>query len=385
MYLIKNAKIITMAERDYMDGADILVDGGKIAAIDTSISAPEAKVIDAKGLIAMPGLIDAHCHIGMIEDGVRSEGDDVNEITSPATPALRAIDGINPRDYSFEEALASGVTLCSTGPGSANVIGGQFALMKTYGKTLDERIIMEPSALKIAFGENPKCCYGGQKMTPMTRMATASILRQNLLDAQDYMKKIAAGDDTQKVDLGKEMLAKALRGEVLVKAHAHRIDDMMTALRIGHEFNLRLSLEHCTQGHLIADELYAEQQKYGTPVVVGPLISTRAKIEMKQLSMAAPGILERAGVRFAMMTDHPEVPIQYLLMSAILAHREGLSERGALACVTRDAAWAIGVDDRVGSLATGKDADIAFYDRDVLDMRAKVRMVFCGGQLAFQA
>ena len=386
MLLIQNAKIITMENKDYLEGADILVKDGKIAAVGTNLDAQGAKVIDAHGLYAMPGIIDAHAHIGMWEDSLGFEGSDGNEITNPVTPALRAIDAINPRDRCFEEAAAYGVTLTATGPGSANVVGGQFALMHTFGRSLDARLVKEPLALKIAFGENPKTCYNERKETPTTRMGTAAVLRQALVDAQEYARKLALEDEDKRPerDLSKEVLAKALSGEIFVKAHAHRADDILTALRIGHEFGLRMSLEHCTEGHLITQELAEEQKKYGTPVIVGPLFSDRSKPELSNMTYRAPGILEQAGVRFAMMTDHPVIPEKHLLVCAIIAHREGLSERGALLSVTRNAAWALGVEDRFGSIAVGKEADIALYDREPLDARARVCATIGSGEIVFE-
>ena len=301
------------------------------------------------------------------------------------TPALRAIDAINPRDRCFDESAAYGVTLTATGPGSANVVGGQFALMHTFGRSLDERLVQEPLALKIAFGENPKTCYNERKQTPSTRMGTAAVLRQALVDAQEYARKMQLeADKRPDRDLAREMIAKALAGEIRVKAHAHRADDILTALRIGHEFGLRMSLEHCTEGYLIADTLLEEQRRYGTPVIVGPLFSDRSKPELSNMTYSAPGILERAGVRFAMMTDHPVIPEKHLLVCAIIAHREGLSERGALACVTRNAAWALGVEERFGSIAAGKEADFALYDREPLDARAKVVKTIGGGKVVFE-
>lgn len=386
MILIKHAKVITMEDKDYMDGADILVQGGKIIAVDTELNAPGAKIIDAKGLYAMPGIIDAHAHIGMWEDSLGFEGSDGNEITNPVTPALRAIDAVNPRDRCFDESVAYGVTLTATGPGSANVVGGQFALMHTFGRGLEARVVKEPLALKIAFGENPKTCYNARKEMPSTRMGTAAVLRQALVEAQTYARKQACADEDKRPErnLAKEVLAKALSGELLVKAHAHRADDILTALRIGHEFGLRMSLEHCTEGHLIAEELVEEQRRYGTPVIVGPLFSDRSKPELSNMTYCAPGILEKAGVRFAMMTDHPVIPEKHLLVCAIIAHREGLSERGALACVTHNAAWALGVEDRFGSIAAGKEADIVLYDREPLDARAKVVTTIGSGEVVFE-
>ena len=381
MLLIRNAKILTMEDEDYPHGGDILVKEGRILAVGTDLPAAGAQVFDAKGLYALPGIVDAHSHIGMWEDALNFEGADGNEETAPVTAQLRAIDGINPRDRCFEEALRAGVTCCATGPGSANVVGGQFALLKTYGRTLDARIVKEPLALKVAFGENPKTVYNERKETPMTRMATAALLRQALVDAQTYQAKRRLEDESDRPDrdLGKEILAAALDGGLLVKAHTHRADDIMTALRIAAEFNLRLSLEHCTEGYLIAEELRSAQQARGVRVILGPLFTDRSKPELREQSYKAPALLERAGVRFALMTDHPVIPMQHLLVTAIVASREGLSERGALLAVTKNAAWAVGVEDCVGSIAPGKDADIALYDRDPLDARAHVKAVLAGG------
>ncbi len=382
MILIKNAKVLTLEDKDFLDGGQILLDGGQIRAVGYDLPENGAKVIDAHGCYALPGIIDAHCHVGMWEDGMGFEGRDCNELTDPITPQMRAIDGINPQDRCFAEALDAGVTTVATGPGSANVIGGQFALMKTGLGEMASRIVAEPLALKVAFGENPKRCYDEKKRSPMTRMATAALMRQAFIDAQEYQRKMADKDESKRTarDLGKEMLVQALERKLLVKAHAHRADDIVTALRIAEEFSLRLSLEHCTEGYLIADELKRVQEKNGMPIIIGPLLSERSKIELKNLTFAAPAKLQAAGVRFAMMTDHPVIPLQYLIVCAAIAHREGLPARTALACITKDAAWAVGQEASLGSIAPGKAADIALYDAHPLDVRAHVRQVFLGGE-----
>lgn len=383
MILIQNAKVLTMEDTDYLDGGQILIgDDGKVAAVGYGLPQKGAKVVDAHGCYALPGVIDAHCHVGMWEDAMGFEGDDGNEMTDPVTPQLRAIDGVNPQDRCFDEALAAGVTTVATGPGSANVIGGQFALLKTGSAPLDARIVEEPLALKIAFGENPKRVYHGQKRSPSTRMATAALLRQALLDAQAYGKKLEASDADKRPDreLGKEILLRALRGELVVKAHAHRADDILTALRVGREFGLRLSLEHCTEGYLIADQLLQAQRAANLPIIVGPLLSDRSKIELRNLSFTAPARLHAAGVRFAMMTDHPVIPLQYLMVCAAIAAREGLPEREALRSITLNAAWAVGHEADLGSLAPGKAADLALYDGHPLDTRTHVAEVYLGGE-----
>ena len=380
MILVKNAKLFTMGERDYPDGGDLLVENGKVKAVGNDLPASGAKVIDASGKYVLPGLIDAHCHIGMWEDGMRDEGSDGNEMTNPVTPELRAIDGINPFDPCWQEALEAGVTTVATGPGSANVIGGQFVAMKTTPGPIESRILREPLALKTAFGENPKGVYSDQKKAPSTRMATASIFRQAMIDGLAYAAKMACDDAEKRPDrnLAKEMLALAATGKLRVKAHAHRCDDILTALRLRTEFSLDMSIEHCTEGYLIADAL----KRAGVPVILGPILSARTKIELRNLTFRAPAVLHKAGVRFAIMTDSPVIPLEYLTLEAALSVREGLPEREALLAITKNAAWCIGMDDTIGSLEPGKDADFAIYDGHPLDARVRARQVYVSGALA---
>ncbi len=379
MILIKNAKVLTMAGRDF-DCGDILIDGTKISAVGEGLQAPAgAQVIDAAGLWALPGFVDAHCHLGMWEDGMGDEGADGNEVTDPVTPQMRAIDAINPVDRCFQEAREAGVTTACTGPGSANVIGGQFAAVKTWGTRVDDMILKEPLALKAALGENPKRAYGEQKKLPSTRMGTAAVFREAMVAAQEYKKK-QGGENPPDRNLGKEVIAAALEGSLPVKIHAHRADDILTAIRVGREFNLDFSVEHCTEGYLIADILKAENVK----VIIGPLLSERSKIELKNLTYEAPRILKEAGVKFALMTDHPVIPLQYLPVTAALAVREGLDERTALEAITINAAEITGIADRVGSLEPGKDADIALFNGNPLDWRIKAQRVFINGQEVFK-
>lgn len=381
LLLIKNAKVITMAG-EYLPQGDVLIDGARIAAVGNDLSAPDARVIDAAGLYALPGLVDSHCHIGMWDDSMGFEGSDGNEITNPVTPQMRALDSLYPRDRCFSEALAGGVTTVATGPGSANPIGGQFVAMKTAGSYLEDMIIREPLALKIAFGENPKRCYGEGGKLPMTRMGTAAVIREAFVKAQNYMRKMDAADPDKRPDrdLGLEVLVKALRREIKVKAHAHRSDDILTAIRIGREFNLDLTLEHCTEGYIILDRLAREQ----LPVTLGPLLSDRSKIELGRMTFEAPAMFERAGVKFALMTDSPVIPEQYLAVEAAICVRNGLSEEGALKAITINAAEAIGLADRVGSLEVGKDADVCLYDAHPLDARAHVTHSIVNGEVAFE-
>ncbi|GHU66711.1 amidohydrolase [Clostridia bacterium] len=384
MLLLKNAKLLTMAAKDYPNGADMLINDGVIVSVGANLPESGARVVDATGLTALPGIIDAHCHVGMWEDSIGWAGSDGNEITKPVTPEMRALDAINPEDRCFADALKSGVTLAATGPGSANVVGGQFIAMRTAGSRLDDMVVKEPLALKIAFGENPKRCYGeSQKKEPMTRMATAALLRQALVDAQSYQRKLsqAAEDKQPDRDLGKDILAAALSGQLRVKAHAHRADDIRTALRIRDEFHLNMTLEHCTEGWRILDVL----KRAACPVILGPLFGDRSKEELRNMTYEAPAMLNKAGVRFAMMTDHPVIPLEYLPVTMSLAVRYGLPERAALEAITINAAWAIGLDDRFGSLEPGKEADFALYEGDPLDPRTKVKQVYVRGLLAHEA
>lgn len=384
MLVIKNARLLTMTENGSFVG-DIRIDGGKIAEIAQNIDTTGCDVFDAEGMYAMPGIIDAHSHIGMWEDGMGREGSDGNEATNPVTPEMRSIDGINPFDRCFKEAVACGVTTAVTGPGSANVVGGTFVAMKLYGRSMDEMILKFPVAMKAAFGENPKRVYG-DKATPATRMAIAAILRKALAGALDYAKKIEnAKDDPSKMperDLGKEALLPVIRRELPLKIHCHRADDILTAIRIAKEFNVRFTLDHCTEGYLIPDLLKETIEETGAGIIIGPLLTDRSKIELRNVSFSAPKALYDAGIDFAMMTDHPVIPEQYLPVCAALAVREGLPEDAALRSITINAARITGIDDRVGSLDVGKDADIAVFSGHPLDFRSRCVLCTVDGQVA---
>lgn len=384
MLVIKNARLLTMTENGSFVG-DIRIDGGKIAEIAQNIDTTGCDVFDAEGMYAMPGIIDAHSHIGMWEDGMGREGSDGNEATNPVTPEMRSIDGINPFDKCFKEAVACGVTTAVTGPGSANVVGGTFVAMKLYGRSMDEMILKFPVAMKAAFGENPKRVYG-DKAAPATRMAIAAILRKALAGALDYAKKIEnAKDDPSKMperDLGKEALLPVIRRELPLKIHCHRADDILTAIRIAKEFNVRFTLDHCTEGYLIPDLLKETIEETGAGIIIGPLLTDRSKIELRNVSFSAPKALYDAGIDFAMMTDHPVIPEQYLPVCAALAVREGLPEDAALRSITINAARITGIDDRVGSLEVGKDADIAVFSGHPLDFRSRCVLCTVDGQVA---
>lgn len=384
MILVKNGRILTMSD-GIIEKGDILIDGGKIVKIAKSIKADsDYEIIDAKNCYVMPGIIDAHCHIGMWEDAMGFEGADGNEATDPSTPQLRAIDAINPMDRCFTEAYENGVTCVCTGPGSANVIGGTFTVIKTKGKRVDSMILKETAAMKIAFGENPKSVYNDKHQMPTTRMGIAAVLRENLYKAEEYMKAKEKGavdeDDMPEYDIKMESLLPVLKREIPLKAHAHRADDIFTAIRIAKEFGLKLTLDHCTEGHLIADELAAE----GYPAIVGPTLGDRSKIELKELSFETASALSNAGVTIALMTDHPVIPVHYLPLCAALAVRAGLDEETALKAITINPAKILGVDDRVGSIETGKDADIVIFDRHPLDVQAKSKYVLINGEIAYK-
>lgn len=317
-----------------------------------------------------------------------SEGSDGNECTNPVTPELRAIDAINPYDRCFAEACAAGVTTCVTGPGSANVVGGQFVAVKTAGDSVEDMTLRFPVAMKAAFGENPKRVYGSSDKTPQTRMATAAILRKALLDAQEYGRKLEeAKDDPAKRparDFGREALLSVVRRELPLKIHCHRADDILTAIRVAKEFNIRFTLDHCTEGYLIPEHLKRAIAEQGAGIIVGPLLSERSKIELKNLSFAAPKALYDNGIEFAMMTDHPVIPEQYLPVCAALAVREGLPEEEALRSITINAARIAGIDDRVGSLEPGKDADVAVFNGHPLDFRARCVLTLVNGKIAHE-
>ncbi|MCF6465261.1 amidohydrolase [Clostridium sp. Cult2] len=385
MIFIKNGKIFTMAGGIIENGA-ILIKGNKIVEVGKDLVAPlDAQVIDAEGRMVVPGFIDAHCHLGMWEEGIGFEGSDGNEMVDPVTPHLRAIDGINPMDISFKDAYMGGVTTAVTGPGSANVIGGMFVALKTYGKRVDDMIVKEPVAMKIAFGENPKRVYESQKKSPMTRMATAAILRESLYKAKNYLeKKELAKEDSSKMpefDMKMEALAKVINKEIPLKAHAHRADDIFTAIRIAKEFDLDITLDHCTEGHLIADYLAEE----GKGAIVGPTLSNRSKFELKNLTFDTPRILDEAGVKVAITTDAPVIPLQYLPICAGLAHKSGLDEMEALKAITINAAEITGIDHRVGSIEVGKDADIVIFDSNpIKDIDCKTYITIINGEIVYK-
>lgn len=386
MLVLKNGNVMTMAGPAFV--GDVAIENGKIVAVGQSLSYSDAEVRDVTGMTVMPGIVDPHCHIGMWEDAIGFEGADGNECTNPITPELRAIDAINPYDRCFEEAAAGGVTTCVTGPGSANVIGGQFVAIKTYGDSVEDMVLRFPVAVKAAFGENPKRVYNGKNQTPSTRMATAALMRKALIEAQEYNEKLERGKaDPEKMperNLGKEILARVIRRELPMKIHAHRADDILTAIRICREFKLRYTLDHCTEGYLITDKLKEALGEDCEGIIVGPLLTDRSKIELKNLSFKAPKVLEQAGIEYAMMTDHPVTPEQYLPICTAVAVREGASEEGALKAITINAAKITGIADRVGSIEVGKDADIAVFSGHPFNFRSRCVLTLVNGKVAHE-
>ena len=358
MLLIKNGYIKPMVGEDIENGCVLIGDDGKIAAVGAELSAPaDCTVIDAEGKLVTPGCVDAHCHIGLDNEGMGWEGRDYNEIVDPLTPQLRAIDSINPLDEAFGLALQGGVTSACTGPGSANVVGGTFVAIKLAGKRVDNMIIKNPLAMKCAFGENPKRCYGqGLKKSPTTRMATAALLRELLFKARNYQQDKDAGKNPA-FDLKLEAMLPVMRGEIPLKAHAHRADDILTSIRIAKEFGVKLTLDHCTDGAIIADELALE----GYSAFVGPSLGSKSKIELQNKSFTTPAVLHEAGVPISIITDAPVIPLQYLPMCAGLAVNAGLDEETAWRAITINPAVQTGIGDRVGSLEPGKDGDVVIW------------------------
>jgi len=380
MIAISNARVYTIS-KGVIERGTVLVDGGRISAVGADLRVPEgADVIDASGRSVFPGFVDPHTHVGIREECLGWEGDDVNETTDPVTPHLRAVDAVFPRDEGLAEALRGGVTAVWSGPGSANVIGGEGVTMRTHGRSIDEMVMKCPSGLKAAFGENPKRVYGEKQRMPSTRMGVAAVMRQAFAWAAEYVERRAADVDLCKkpeIDLRAEALARVLRREIPLRAHAHRADDILTALRIGDEFQIDLCIEHCTEGHLVADEL----ARRGVPAVVGPSLSARTKVELKERSFRTPAVLAEAGVKVGISTDHPVIPLAYLRIAAALAHLEGMSEEDALKSITLNAADIAGVSDRIGSIEPGKDADLVVWEGHPFELRARPREVLVRGEV----
>ncbi|HIY74114.1 MAG TPA: amidohydrolase [Candidatus Intestinimonas merdavium] len=361
----------------------VLLEGNKIKAVGSMDAVPQGwagPVLDAAGGHILPGLVDAHCHLGMCGDGLGFEAEDDNESTDPCTPHLRALDGLNPLDRCFREAREAGVTTVLTGPGSGNPINGQGLAVKTIGRWAEEMVVLEPASLKLALGENPKTVYHERKETPMTRMGTAAIIRAQFSKALEYLdkqNKADAEEDTDPPDFDPklEALLPALRGEVPVHIHAHRADDIATAVRLAREFGLKLVVVHGTEAHLLPELLAREH----IPVITGPILTDRSKPELANSTSANPALLAKAGVEIAICTDHPVIPIQHLTLCAAVAARSGLEPEEALKAITLNGARLAGVDHRVGSLTPGKDADVVVTSGHPLDWMSRVEHVFIDG------
>ena len=382
MLLIKNGYIKPMVGADLENGCVLIDDNGKIAAVGADLEAPAgAEIIDAEGRLVTPGCVDAHCHIGLDNEGMGWEGMDYNEITDPVTPHMRAIDSINPMDEAFGLALQGGVTAACTGPGSANVLGGTFVAIKLHGKRIDKMIIKNPLAMKCAFGENPKRCYGqGAKRSPMTRMGTAALLRETLFKAKRYLED-KENDKNPGFDMKLEAMIPVLKGEIPLKAHAHRADDILTSIRIAKEFGVKITLDHCTDGALIADELAEE----GLSAFVGPTLGSKSKIELRNKSFTTPAALHAAGVPISIITDAPVIPLQYLPMCAGLAINSGLDYEEGWRAITINPAVQTGIGDRVGSLEPGKDADVVIWTADPMKtLGAEAYTTIVDGKIVYQ-
>ncbi len=388
--VIKNIKIRSMAQRDYENGYVRFSDGVFTEVGDMKDFSGNEESVDGRGAVMYPGFVDAHCHLGMFGDSLTFEGDDGNESTDPCTPNLRAIDSVNPLDRCFEDAVKAGVTSVCTGVGSANPIGGSFVVMKTFGsKRADSLVVKSPCAIKFALGENPKNVYNERDETPITRMAVAGIIREQLAKARRYREDIEEyerfkGTDSEvskpDFDAKCEALLPLFDEKNRLKAHfhCHRADDIFTAVRIAKEFELDYVLIHCTEGAVIADELAEDDPA----VVLGPLFGDRGKPELRFHNIATPKALFDHNIRFAICTDHPETPIQYLPLTAALAVKGGLDELTALRAITINAAKIIGADDRIGSIEVGKDADFSLFNENPLGLTAEPVFVSVGGKIA---
>lgn len=380
MLLVKNGNVFTM-ESENCEKLDILLDDhGKIEKVDSCITG-DYEIIDATGCNVYPGIVEAHCHLGLQEASTREEGIDINETIDPITPHVRAIDGINIMDETVALANSYGITTVCAAPGSANVLGGQVCIYKTVGNCIDDAVLVANAAMKSAFGENPKRCYKGSKIA--TRMGTAALMRETLMKAQRYMQLKEKAEDITKMppfDMKMEAMIPVLKREIPLKAHAHRADDILTSIRIAKEFNVRMTLDHCTEGHLIADKV----KESGFDAIVGPSLTHKTKFELQNKTFETPAILHKAGVKFALTTDSPVVPQEYLPMCAGLAVKSGLPEMEALKAITINAAEIIGVGDRVGSIKEGKDADLVICKGNILFTDSEVQYTITNGIITYK-
>jgi imidazolonepropionase-like amidohydrolase len=368
-----------------IDGGTVLIDAGTIVAVGgPDLAVPDgADIVDAAGKWVLPGFIDAHAHVGLVEEAEGWAGRDGNEMTKPVTASVRALDAINPADQGFRDAIGGGVLAVNVNPGSGNPIGGQTAAIKCWGRVVDQMVLREPSGMKSALGENPKRTYSDRHETPSTRLGTALVIREALVQAGNYLAKLAAAEDQPPSerkpvdrDLGLEALGQVLRRQIPWRQHCHRADDIATAIRLSREFGYELVIDHGTEAHLLADIIAAD----AIPVIIGPLFTSRSKVELRNRSLANPGRLAAAGVTIAITTDHPVVPIHFLIHQASLAVKEGLDPETAIRAVTINPAQIMGVAGRIGSLEPGKDADLVIWSGDPLDVTSRAERAFQDGR-----
>ena len=384
MFVIKNANLVTMGKENFVKGS-VVIKNGKIIKAGSKIDLSkyqDAKVIDAEGLIVTPGLIDPHCHIGVMEEGIRFEGNDTNEMSGPIYPELRGIDSVYVKDMAFEYTYKAGITTVNTGPGSANVIGGTFLAMKTFGENVDDMVIKEETAMKMALGENPKRVYGSSNKNPGTRMASAALMREWLFKAKEYHKKYNAWINKEEdakepsFDMKLHSLMRVFDG-MIVKIHAHRADDIMTAVRISKEFGLNATIDHATEAYLIPEKIKED----GIKLIIGPTLGMASKYELVNKSFKSAKVLEDHNITFAIMTDHPVITLDTTLVQAALFIKEGLSENEALRALTITSAELNGIEDRVGSLEVGKDADLVIWNGPIFDIMTSPSLVMIDGKV----
>lgn len=386
--IIINAQLFTMAQDNDVMGS-IVIEDGKIVAAGKHVDPkdhPDAEVIDAEGRRVTPGLVDPHCHIGVMEEGIQFEGNDTNEMSGPIYPELRGIDSVYVKDMAFEYTYKAGITTVNTGPGSANIIGGTFTAIKTYGETVDDMIVKEETCMKMALGENPKRVYGTSKKNPGTRMASAALMREWLFKAREYHKKYHAFKNKEEdateppFDMKLHSLMRVFDG-MLVKIHAHRADDIMTAIRIAKEFDLNVTIDHATEAYLIPDKIEKDKVR----LIIGPTLGMASKYELVNKSFRSAKVLEDHHIDFAIMTDHPVITLDTTLVQAALFVKEGLSEHKALEALTIAAARLNGIEDRVGSLEAGKDADVVIWDGPLFDIMTRPALVMINGDVVHKA
>lgn len=379
--LLRNFIIFDLDKREERN-TDILIEDKKIIKVDEGIvtGSADCKTVDMKGCYCLPGFIDCHTHLGIIEEGTGKIGVDNNEISDPITPHLRGIDAINPLDIAFKDAVKSGITTVMSGPGSDNPVGGLNAAIKTCGTIIDEMIVKNPAGLKIALGENPMSTYGKYKKCPVTRMGTASLIREMFMKTQDYMFRKENGGVIER-DIKLESVIPVLKGEIPLRAHAHRADDIVTAIRIAEEFNIKkLVIEHGTEAHLVKDYIREKE----IPVAFGPVLTPRIKMELKERKYSSPLELTEAGIKVALITDHPYNSIDQLRTIAIITISEGMSLFDAIKCITVHPAQILQCDSRIGKIEAGYDADMAIFDGNPMDMCSKILMTIIDGQIAYR-